>query len=121
MASQRGYYNLKLHYLNCSESSGDSVLIGVENDPEFAYNKPRSTESSPELFRVVHNRNPLFLNDEDSVPQPNYPPPPPPARNLRLSKRPAPAPPTPIEEEEQESESGTDLNFSFGDVTMTAV
>lgn len=122
---------------NCSESSGDSILIGVENNPEFKGYKPNGKsngivlEASSLPFQNVSRRNPLLL-DKSPLPEPNYPPPPPPPPPRTASaKRPAPPPPVPVLEDVHSDLDGSsdmdDLedamnsNFSFGTNVMTAI
>ena len=102
-----------------SQSSGDSILIGVENNPEFNTKKANGNsryieENLPYAFQNVSRRNPLV---NDSPPEPVHPPPPPPPQVKR------PAPPVPVLnlDESDRSEEDDDSNFSFGDVTMTAI
>ena len=102
-----------------SQSSGDSILIGVENNPEFNTKKANGNsryieENLPYAFQNVSRRNPLV---NDSPPEPVHPPPPPPPQVKR------PAPPVPVLnlDDSDLSEEDDDSNFSFGDVTMTAI
>lgn len=103
-----------------SESSGDSVLIGVEDNPEFRGYKPNEKtngykqEVSSLPFQNVSRRNPLM--DDNSLPEPSFPPPPPPAYQ-RSAKRAAPSPPlssTILEDDIEEIEDAMNSNFSFG-------
>ncbi len=99
-----------------SQSSGDSI-IGVEDNEEFNAKKANGN-SREEAFQNVSRRNPLV---NDSPPEPVHPPPPPPPQ--QSAKR--PAPPVPVLKlddsvrSEEDDDSGS--NYSFGDVTMTAV
>ena len=103
-----------------SQSSGDSILIGVENNEEFnakkANGNSRYEEDLPRDFQNVSRRNSLV---NDSRPEPVHPPPPP----QQSAKR--PAPPVPVLKlddsvrSEEDDDSGS--NYSFGDVTMTAI
>ena len=102
-----------------SQSSGDSILIGVENNPEFNTKKANGNsryieENLPYAFQNVSRCNPLV---NDSPPEPVHPPPPPPPQVKR------PAPPVPVLnlDDSDLSEEDDDSNFSFGDVTMTAI
>jgi hypothetical protein len=102
-----------------SQSSGDSILIGVESNPEFNTKKTNGNsryieEDLPYAFQNVSRRNPLV---NDSPPEPVHPPPPPPPQVKR------PAPPVPVLnlDDSDRSEEDDDSNFSFGDVTMTAI
>lgn len=113
-----------------SQSSGDSIFIGVEDNPEFRdYKNNRVNgkvnngfvqEALP--FTNVTRRNPL-INEPTSheISEPSYPPPPPPPRS---AKRPAPPVPVVYEDFGEEDESVDDImdaNFSFGNVIMTEV
>ena len=106
-----------------SQSSGDDILIGVENNREFDTKKANGNsryieEDLPYYSQNVSRRNPLV---NDSPPEPVHPPPPPPPQ--QSAKR--PAPPVPVlnlddgDRSEEDDDSGS--NYSFGDVTMTAI
>lgn len=112
-----------------SQSSGDSIFIGVEDNPEFKdyingrmnvkVNNGIVKEASSHPFDAVSRRNPLV--DEEKH-EPNHPPPPPP-RSVKKS-----APPIPVLYEDDGGEyvdvDGSDYidsNFSFGDITMTEI
>ncbi|KAK4025229.1 hypothetical protein OUZ56_014304 [Daphnia magna] len=114
---------------NISQSSGDSIFIGVEDNPEFKdyingrmnvkVNNGIVKEASSHPFDAVSRRNPLV--DEEKH-EPNHPPPPPP-RSVKKS-----APPIPVLYEDDDGEyvdvDGSDYidsNFSFGDITMTEI
>jgi hypothetical protein len=101
-----------------SQSSGDSI-IGVEDNEEFNAKKANgNSRYIEEAFQNVSRRNPLV---NDSPPEPVHPPPPPPPQ--QSAKR--PAPPVPVLKlddsvrSEEDDDSGS--NYSFGDVTMTAI
>ncbi|XP_057368096.1 cadherin-23-like [Daphnia carinata] len=116
-----------------SQSSGDSIFIGVEDNPEFKdylskgingkANNGIIHEVASLPFEVVSRRNPLMDRSlDEEKPEPNHPPPPPP----RTVKRPAPPVPVLYEDDdgdyaELDASNNIDSNFSFGDVTMTAI
>jgi hypothetical protein len=95
----------------------------VENDPEFNSKKANGKsgyieQDLPFTFQNVSRRNPLA---NDSPPEPDHPPPPPPPTQRSVK---GPAPPVPVltlVDSDQSDEDDFDSNFSFGDVTMTAI
>ncbi|KAI9562557.1 hypothetical protein GHT06_010010 [Daphnia sinensis] len=117
-----------------SQSSGDSIFIGVEDNPEFKdYINKRMNgkanngvvkEAASLPFEAVSRRNPLMDRSfEEEKPEPKHPPPPPPPRSIKR-----PAPPVPVLYEDDggdyavvDGSDNIDSNFSFGDITMTAI
>lgn len=98
-----------------SQSSGDSILIGVENNPEFRNYNPRKKQ--PDLIPGFYDNNVIRRNPlvSEGPPEPTFPPPPPPPSS-RSTKRPAPpAPSAPLprtkEEPEEPFESSSDNDY----------
>ena len=75
-----------------SESSGDSILIGVENDPDFKNYKPSGNgivlETSSMPYQNISHRNQLL--DDGPEPESDCYPITPPLPRTAPSKRPSP-------------------------------
>ena len=109
------YYMLCVR-ANFSVSSGDSTLIGIEDNPEF-YNNGRGNQGYSNWQSTdAHAKHHDFNDDRKQVDQ-NVD-----AKSNAMDKKPVKrlAPPAPRENERFNNDD-FDSNFTFGDTTLTAL